>query len=495
VSDVFISYASEDRQRAAPIAKALEAEGWSVWWDRNIPAGKRFAEVIEEEIGKARCMVVLWSAVSVTRDWVVEEAEDGKKRGILVPVFIEPVQPPRGFRRIEAADLSGWRADRSDTAFRTLCQNIASMMGTSTVPASEWWNLLDVGVPASKAVTDAPRTERVEEIQNLEGAAAGRQLPFKAAVPESWWSLRRRLIAIGLAAAAVIGAAVYAGRSAGTAGGSARQPVVTVPEAIKPLTGGNPKSSQPLPPGLQKKEPPTPVSAAKGTRATVPTRENPKDGLPYVYIAPGKFMMGCSPDDSECFDDEKPSHEVSITRGFWMGQTPVTEAAYRQVIGPYPSFFKLSRVPEKVDWNQAKAYCEAVGMRLPTEAEWEYAARADSTAARYGDLDKIAWYASNSGGKTHEVGQKQANGFGLYDMLGNMWEWVADWYGEKYYEQKADIDPIGPERGTDRVLRGGSWGNNPRGVRSSYRGGDVPSVRYNYGGFRCAGELRQASYH
>jgi hypothetical protein len=134
VSDIFISYASEDRPRAAGIAEALRAEGWSVWWDRNIPAGKRFSDIIEEEIANARAMVVLWSNVSVTKDWVIEEAEDGKKRGILVPVFLEPVQPPRGFRRIGAADLSGWSGGRSDTAFRTLCQNIAPMIGATNAP-------------------------------------------------------------------------------------------------------------------------------------------------------------------------------------------------------------------------------------------------------------------------------------------------------------------------------------------------------------------------
>ena len=94
MADIFISYASEDRERAAKLAQAFDANGWSVWWDRAIPAGRRFSDVIEEEIRRARCMVVLWSAVSVAKDWVVEEAEDGKSRGILVPVFIEAVQPP-----------------------------------------------------------------------------------------------------------------------------------------------------------------------------------------------------------------------------------------------------------------------------------------------------------------------------------------------------------------------------------------------------------------
>jgi hypothetical protein len=106
--------------------------------------GWRFSDVIEEEIGKARCMVVLWSAVSVARDWVVEEAEDGKSRVALVPVFIEAVQPPRGFRRIEAADLSNWRGDTSDAAFRTLCQDIASLPGVPAVAPAAWPPLFEI---------------------------------------------------------------------------------------------------------------------------------------------------------------------------------------------------------------------------------------------------------------------------------------------------------------------------------------------------------------
>jgi formylglycine-generating enzyme required for sulfatase activity len=139
-----------------------------------------------------------------------------------------------------------------------------------------------------------------------------------------------------------------------------------------------------------------------------------------------------------------------------------------------------------VTWNEAQAYCQTIGGRLPTEAEWEYAARAGSTAARYGNLDDIAWYSGNSGSKTHEVGKKQANAFGLYDMLGNVWQWMADWYGD--YQSGAQNDPSGSPSGQVRALRGGSWGNSQRGVRVSGRLRGEPGYRNTYIGLRCVGE-------
>lgn len=211
---------------------------------------------------------------------------------------------------------------------------------------------------------------------------------------------------------------------------------------------------------------------------------------PYVWIPPGTFQMGCSPGDSECTRNEKPPHTVTISKGFWMGQTEVTQTAYQRVMGTNPSGFHGDRLPvESVTWDEANAYCTAVGKRLPTEAEWEYAARAGDTTSRYGDPDAIAWYDKNSGNQTHEVGQKEPNAWKLYDMLGNVLEWVADWYGEDYYGQSPLQDPRGPSSGQDRALRGGSWLNGAEILRASFRYGHRPGNRLGGYGFRCVGEV------
>jgi formylglycine-generating enzyme required for sulfatase activity len=218
-------------------------------------------------------------------------------------------------------------------------------------------------------------------------------------------------------------------------------------------------------------------------------RVNPKDGLNYVWIPPGTFKMGCSAGDDECSADEKPAHRVTITKGFWIGQTEVTQAAYERVIGNNPSHFKKASLPvETISWHEAGAYCKAVGMRLPTEAEWEYAARGGNTAAHYGALDAVAWYGDNSERKTHEVGKKQANGYGLYDTLGNVREWVAGWYGEKYYASSPASDPKGPSSGQYHTMRGGSWDDISGSARVSFRGRNGPGYREFNVGVRCAGD-------
>ena len=221
------------------------------------------------------------------------------------------------------------------------------------------------------------------------------------------------------------------------------------------------------------------------------TRVNSRDRLTYIWIEPGTFHMGCSPGDGDCRKDEMPAHSVTITRGFWMGQTAVTQAAYQRVKGSNPSSLKGDQRPVvEVNWYDAVAYCSAVGMQLPTEAEWEYAARAGSSASRYGDLDLVAWWGGNSGNQLHDVAQKQPNGWGLFDMLGNVWQWTADWYSQDYYNQSPSRDPKGPPSGTEKVTRGGAFHTRGDFVRVSHRGHGGVGINHvsTVLGFRCSVE-------
>src|SRR5271157_301904 len=208
------------------------------------------------------------------------------------------------------------------------------------------------------------------------------------------------------------------------------------------------------------------------------------------WIPPGKFLMG-SPDHEEGrWDDEGPQHEVAIESGFWMFETPCTQALWEAVMGQNPSHIRgPTRPVEQVSWDDAQAFLTRIaamvpGLRLglPSEEQWEYACRAGSAAARYGDLDQIAWYSENSGGETHPVALKQPNGWGLHDMLGNVWEWCADAYWEYGTGKRGASAP--------RVIRGGSWSGVARVVRAACRGRNGPSFRFNDLGFRWA-ELRQ----
>jgi formylglycine-generating enzyme required for sulfatase activity len=208
------------------------------------------------------------------------------------------------------------------------------------------------------------------------------------------------------------------------------------------------------------------------------------------WIPPGRFLMG-SPDDEEGrWDNEGPQHEVIIERGFWMFDTPCTQALWDTVMAENRSAFRGPNRPvDNVSWDDTQSFLArlrqlvpGLELSLPSEEQWEYACRAGTSAPRYADdLSAIAWYDANSGGETHPVGQKHPNGWGLYDMLGNVYEWCADAYRPcGRGERQASVD---------RVLRGVSWANDGWNVRAAYRFRDAPGIRSVIIGFRCA-ELR-----
>ncbi len=208
-----------------------------------------------------------------------------------------------------------------------------------------------------------------------------------------------------------------------------------------------------------------------------------------VYVAGGSFQMGSNKES-----DEKPIHTVTVS-SFFMDKTEVTQAQYKKVMGKNPSKFSgCDECPvERVSWHDANEYAKRVGKRLPTEAEWEYAARGGSAGsptkyAGSNTIKDVAWYRSNSGDKPHTVAQKQPNALGLYDMSGNVWEWCSDWYDDNYYKNSPKNNPKGPNSGTRRVLRGGSWVDFGISCRVAYRDRGNPLYGGNGVGFRLVSQ-------
>ena len=235
------------------------------------------------------------------------------------------------------------------------------------------------------------------------------------------------------------------------------------------------------------KAPPDPWVSGKDTELSI-------GGVSFrmIWIAPGTFWMGSPDEDKEAYKDEKPRHKVTLTEGFWMAEVPCTQALWQAITGESPSRFKGTQNPvERVSWNNIQTALNALnerepalGFRLPTEAEWEYCCRADTETPRYETLDRVAWYGDNSDGTTHPVGQKVPNSWGLYDTLGNVWEWCQD--GDGPYSDTPIVNPLGPRKGVCRVLRGGSWSSSPRHVRAAYRNDDPPSGNISLYGFRLS---------
>ena len=221
-----------------------------------------------------------------------------------------------------------------------------------------------------------------------------------------------------------------------------------------------------------------------------------KDGISIemVRVEAGTFTMGATPEMENPLYEEKPAHQVTLTNDYYIGKYEVTQALWKAVMGNNPSNFKGDNLPvEQVSWDDCQEFLSKLNsitgktFRLPTEAEWEYAARGGNKSRGYqysgsNNLSDVAWNINNSGSKTHAVGSKQANELGIYDMTGNVWEWCQDWYGK--YSSSSKTNPTGANRGSKRVARGGSWIFNLLACRSSYRGYGSPDNRLNYVGLR-----------
>ena len=224
-------------------------------------------------------------------------------------------------------------------------------------------------------------------------------------------------------------------------------------------------------------------------------------GIEMLLVPPGTFTMGCSPYDAgTCSNNEDPTHQVTLTKAFYLGKTEVTQKQWQDFMAYNPSYFQNlsdspSRPVEQVSWHAIYTFCYYTGLRLPSEAEWEYACRGDTTTAIHStperpngsnkieQLDSIAWYG-NAFGHTHAVAGLAPNAFGFYDMSGNVSEWCNDWYGD--YSAGHATDPTGPSSGSDHVQRGGGYYGSAHICRSSARGHEPTAYSWHGVGFRVA---------
>jgi formylglycine-generating enzyme required for sulfatase activity len=216
------------------------------------------------------------------------------------------------------------------------------------------------------------------------------------------------------------------------------------------------------------------LTAVRGAARGGASEVNSRDGMTYQWIPSGSYFTGCLPGDTECYGLERHREKIIVARGFWIGRTEVTQAAYTRVMNADSSYYKGADLPaDRVGWTDATTYCNRIGMRLPTESEWEYAAYGGAAELPKEPLASLAWYDPNSNDSTHSVATKLPNASGLWDMLGNVWEWVQD---------------AGKEPG-EHILKGGSFYNTSRDVRVSGRLSAPRDLRHRDIGFRCASSV------
>jgi formylglycine-generating enzyme required for sulfatase activity len=564
MSDIFISYASEDRDRARMLAEALEDQGWSVWWDRTVPPGKTFDEVIEAALDAGSCVIVLWSEAAVASQRVRAEAGEGLKRGILIPVLIEDVEPPLAFRQIDAAGLIDWQGESAHPGFGQLVGVVSGILG-QPIPDKEkrkaepdetrkdaekepetigsetakrrrlWiaaaavvlavggaWGVYQYNVRIAEIRTQeemhrvALEEERRKAAEEARGQAEEKEKrkADEEARRQAEEEARREKVAVeqqervqeaqrllaelgytpgpadGKEGAATERAIMRFKRNTGLSGGPVIDELllIVLRDAAEARTGETP-----------------------GRRAAgKPFRDCPE--CPEMVVVPtGRFVMGSPGTEHDRDNDEGPRHQVTISRSIAVGKYEITFEQWDACVAgggcggyrPPDRGWDRGRQPViNVSWEDAKAYVawlrEKTGKpyRLLSEAEWEYAARAGSTT-RYWWGDDIGWDNANcrgcgspwDGKRTAPAGRFRPNGFRLYDMAGNVWEWVEDcWNGS--YEGAPTDGSAWMEGNCDlRVLRGGSWGNIPGGLRSAIRGWNYSDRRDNDIGFRVVGTM------
>jgi formylglycine-generating enzyme required for sulfatase activity len=611
MADIFISYSNEDASRIRPLAEALENQGWAVFWDRKIPPGKTWREVIGEALENARAVIVAWSKTSVKSRWVQEEADWGLKRNVLIPFFIEDVEPPLGFGSIQAANLTDWTGDSNHAGFQLLLGALSDLLGTARAklpkpataepdfekrridavapsnaalgqsldvfvqvrfPDSEYLSIKDWPLKKKpSAIEQASRLTKVKYSKNSQGnlnpaclcieivapefkiegesekkieivpkefsdlisfqltpRSLGEQrimvkaydengvsvgeLPVETNVNDEKKPIVREanIVVLDLNVLVLVEPSSAETRTIGPSPPMAKAPrkspatKMGILSALSLLIVAGTtwmfvqQKSGPRSTDVQPAPAPQPPVAARPSDPSPPKRVVNSAGMELVIIPAGSFTMGSSLGRQS----EKPPHHVKISQPFYLQTTEVSQGQWKKVIGNNPSAFKEcgDDCPvEQVSWDDANEFIKRLNVmestdkyRLPTEAEWEYACRAEKTTEfSFGDdagnLGEYAWYDGNSKEATQRVATKKPNPWGLYDMHGNVWEWVEDdwhdWYDGSPVGDQAWVDK---SRGSNRVIRGGSWESVAFDCRSATRFGEKPGNRSFSLGFRVA---------
>lgn len=424
MADIFLSYASQDRQRIRPLVRILEDHGWSVFWDWNIPPGKRFSDVIEQNLEAAKCVVVVWSESSVKSDWVIDEAEEGKKRRILVPVLIEQVKIPMGFRGIQGANLINWGENEANSKIEILCEAIRSIIDepkSSENPIAQHEPPTSIG-----AIELSPFEFSTIELNEMGKIVSRSRKSAKFFIED--------LDGVELHMVYVPGGAFVMG-------------------------------------------------APEDERGSM-DRENPLHDVTLSTFYMGKFTIT---QEQWRTVASWPSikHEINPEPSLFEGSNrPVERVSWFDAVEFCARLTqKLKRkrkyrLPTEAEWEYA---CRAgtstpfaIGKTITPEFVNYDGTRPYDKAPRGKKLDT-----------TLPVGNFEvANAYGLFDMHGNVWEWCRDFYDEYFTETEPENDPTGPEWGKERIMRGGSYSYYADDCRSAFREYSSPDNRDSIVGLR-----------